>query len=71
LCQLSNGSPDLVKVDPPHQEICGKIALFIPLLHKLRLERALQEELIRCRMIVGVVIYLAHALEDQDMSTQQ
>jgi hypothetical protein len=41
LSQLSNGSPDLVKVAAPHQEIYGKIALFIPLLHKLRMEWAL------------------------------
>jgi hypothetical protein len=40
LSQLSNGSPTFVKVDAPHQEIYGKITLFIPLLHKLRVERA-------------------------------
>jgi hypothetical protein len=40
LSQLSDGSPAFVKVDTPHQEIYSKITLFIPLLHKLRKERA-------------------------------
>jgi hypothetical protein len=39
LSQLANSSPGLVKVDTPHQKIYGKITLFIPLLHKLRVER--------------------------------
>jgi len=41
LSQFSDGSPDLIKVDTPHQEIYGKIPLVIPLLHKLCVERAL------------------------------
>jgi hypothetical protein len=51
LSQLSDGRPGLVKVDAPHQKIYGKITLFIPLLHKLRMERTWKRKLIRCMMV--------------------